>query len=163
MKSRHAVASLAVLLLSSCMSPPKPAPKRASVAVAASFGRTWDATLNLFASRRIQVVSKDRKEGTITTEAVVLGNPDTTWADCGKSGVQNKVLHPELGRATAKVQGDSTASEIHVSVMWLSSAGQVVAECSSSGKWESAFESEVKRRAEHGGRAPAQRTSDRMQ
>ena len=84
----------------------------------------------------------------MTTEAVVIGSPDTTWADCGKSGVQNKVLHPDLGRATANVKGDSAGSEIHVNVMWLSSAGQVVQECSSLGKWESQFESEVKRRAE---------------
>jgi hypothetical protein len=88
---RRPVAYLLLTLLTACATPPsylapKLAPARTGTPVSASFSKTWDAVIDIFASKNISIKTLDRTSGLIVAEAQTIASNDTygfTIADCG--------------------------------------------------------------------------------
>src|SRR6476619_6670979 len=92
---RSAVALILVACLPACYRyhPPAPAVPRDSRTVYASFGKTWDAVIDVFASQNIPISTMERASGFIAAER-------TSWrlaslfdrdyvlrlSDCGRFG-----------------------------------------------------------------------------
>ena len=149
MKSIVTIAPVAVLLVvASCMSPPKYEPPRPEAPIAAPFDRTWDAAIAAFAERKINV-NADRSGGMIMSIGLSVAETDTTWTSCGTAGVNARVMRPEIVRYTVLVKGDKEKSTIKATALFGSDAGLLVAQCPSKGIWEAEFEADVKQRAEH--------------
>jgi hypothetical protein len=149
MHARKPIVTIALVtvlvILSSCMHPPKYVPPRPEADVAASFGRTWDAALAAFAERKINVTT-DRNGGMIMSIGLSVADNDTNWTSCGEAGVNARVMKPEIVRYTVMVKGDSTKSTMKATAIFGSDAGLLVAQCPSKGSWESEFEADVRRR-----------------
>lgn len=130
------------LALTSCATRPVPAP--APLTVSASFGRTWDAVIDVFAERNIPVKTIERMSGFIATDALPVSDrrQASRWASCGSASPESVVYN-------VVVRGDSARATVNVTALWTRSAGRV--QCSSQQVWETAVEGDVKRRAE---RAP---------
>lgn len=136
-----------LLLVSSCMHPPKPAAPRPVMPVTASFGRTWDAVVAIFNEREIPFTT-DRRSGSIASGPRGVPANDSSWVDCGTAGANARVMQPETVVYKVVVQGDSTASTVHATALFGSTAGLMISQCSSRGTWETQFEGEVRSRAE---------------
>jgi hypothetical protein len=147
---------LLIVLLAVCacqpVAPAPPTPRNA-VDVSASFGRTWDALIDQFAARNIPIKTIDRSSGFIATDALKTSLADSSWSDCGKDWMQT-VIRPTDATYNAVVRGDSSGSNLRVTVRWVAngvahigSQGSFV-ECSTRGTWEAEFERLVKAAAE---------------
>lgn len=162
-----ALALAGASLLGGCMvghtPPAAPAPVNA-VTVAAPFGRTWDAVIDIFAERNIPIQMLDRSSGLLVAAptTVSTGTPGDnayalTLADCGKTGDN---LHlPGQAIYNVVVRGDSTSSSVRVNVRFLhfvnlATPGMGVTECSTRGVWELERTVEIRDRAQ---RAATQR------
>ena len=125
--------------------PTKEAP-RAGTPVAASFDKTWNAAVDVFALYNIPIRTIDKASGLIVAERMIVR--DSSFADCGKDGF-GKVIRPSALTWNVLVRADSAHTNVRANVFYESPSGP----CSSLGKWESYFETNVKARAE--GRAVA--------
>jgi hypothetical protein len=123
--------------------------------VDASFNRTWDAIVDLFARRQIPLRRLDRDSGLIATESVpVSGTLATNWAACrdtagasasppgGAPPPLETPVPPTHARYEIEIQGDSTQSTIRATAYW---TAPTPADCTSNGTWEAAFEKEVRK------------------
>src|SRR5262245_51646583 len=63
--------------------PAAPAPRTATP-VAASFAATWDALIDAFAERRIQIRAVDRASGVLVAEPQLIRDASDSAADCGR-------------------------------------------------------------------------------
>ena len=137
-----------LLVLSSCMNPPPPTPRQhPPTSVSASYGRTWDAVVAIFAERNITIYV-DRKAGMVSSALMGVLQSDSSWTSCGTAGVNERVMRPEGVKYTITVKGDSAASTVHATALFGSTSGMLVAQCPSRGTWEAQFEGEAKSRAE---------------
>lgn len=127
--------------------PAAPAPRQAMV-VAAPLNRTWDATIDVFAERNIQIKTIDKASGLIVAEPQKTS--DATIADCGKNMYGMAVL-PTDATWNVLVRGDSATSTVKATVRFMSittgTYGSSV-ECSSRGSWETSLEERIKVSAE---------------
>ena len=142
---------LGVVAVAGCGTPPRTTPiKREGTAIHASFDRTWDAAVQVFANWSIPVPNQDRKAGMMASVGVLVTGADSTWADCGRTqgGDQGRPQLPNVGRYVGTVMGDSVSSTFQVKPTWVSGSGAIVKECISRGIWEAKFESDVKAMAE---------------
>lgn len=142
---------LGVVVVAGCGTPPRGMPiKREGTQIHASFDRTWDAAIKVFASWNIPVPNQDRKAGMMASVGVLVTGADSSWADCGRTqgGDEGRPQLPNVGRYVGTVMGDSVSSTFQVKPTWLSGSGAVVKECNSRGIWEAKFESDVKAMAE---------------
>lgn len=131
-----------------CMNPPPPTPvQHPPASVSASFGRTWDAVVAIFADRNITIYT-DRRAGMVSSALMGVPGEDSSWTSCGTAGVNERVMRPEGVKYTVTVKGDSTASTVHATALFGSTSGMLVAQCPSRGTWEAQFEAEAKSRAE---------------
>lgn len=143
-----------VVVASACTTPPAPPAPREATAVNASAGRTWDAVIDAFAARNIPIRNMERASGFVSTDMLGTVRTDTAYADCGKA--MGMVIPPARATYNVLVRGDSSRSTVRVTVRWmfggnaagLSSNASPITECSSKGVWETAFEQQVKARAE---------------
>jgi hypothetical protein len=145
------------VLLAGCTTykpPPSPTPRDASL-VAASMGQTWDAVIDLFATRNIPIRTIERASGLIVTDALGVGAEGNAYASCGTRN--GKVLAPDRATYNVLVRGDSTLATVRTTVLWTRTADPVVPECTSTYIWERGLETEVKARAEQQGREAAAR------
>lgn len=82
------VALLATAVVAGCAAAPiaPPAPRDPPTEVSASFGDTWDAVIDEFASQNIPIATIDRASGIVATTQlrVPAGQPEI--ADCGTLG-----------------------------------------------------------------------------
>jgi len=131
--------------------PPRP--------VQASFGRTWDAVVDYFASRGVPVRAADRAAGVITGDAGQLppGRDLKLLANCsdpdeGSFVGAARVVLPTSAVYTVTVRGDSTASTVKATARF---THEGTVECTSFGVWESDFETAIKAAAEGKPRAGA--------
>jgi hypothetical protein len=142
------ITSLAVAGCQPIKAPAAPEP-RVATSVAASFGRTWNATIDAFASRGISIETLDRSSGLIVPagRTYVPGDAATAlrYADCGTNmmGVLNT---PGSVKYNVVVRGDSTQSTVQVRGFY-QSAG-VGETCESKGLFESEAEASIKAKAE---------------
>jgi hypothetical protein len=151
------VRTAACVLLAGCSSPayqppPRPAPREASHVVA-SMGQTWDAVIDVFATRNIPIRTFERASGLIVTEALRVGDEGSAYANCGTVG--GKVLTPDRATYNVLVRGDSSQATVRTTVLWSRSEEPAAAECASTYIWERALETEVRTRAERQGRIVA--------
>jgi hypothetical protein len=137
------------LLLAACVSyrpPPQPTPREASH-VNASMGETWDAVIDLFATRNIPIRTIERASGLIVTDPLRVGEEGSAWADCGARN--GRVLAPDRATYNVLVRGDSSEATIRTTVLWTRfyEKGEPI-ECTSTYIWERGLETDVKARAE---------------
>ena len=147
----------ACALLAGCGSPayqppPRPAPREASHVVA-SMGQTWDAVIDVFATRNIPIRTIERASGLIVTDALRVGEEGVAWATCGSLGGQ--VLPPDRATYNVLVRGDSNEATVRTTVLWSRTEDPGITECASTYIWERALETDVKARAERQGRVVA--------
>ena len=151
------VRTAACILLAGCSSPayqppPRPVPREARH-VLASMGQTWDAVIDVFATRSIPIHTFERASGLIVTDALRVGAEGSAYANCGTVG--GKVLTPDRASYNVLVRGDSSQATVRTTVLWSRSEEPGAAECASTYVWERALETEVKTRAERQGRVAA--------
>lgn len=140
-------AILATLALVGCATTPAAvAPVRAPTEVSASFGRAWDAVVDVFASRNIPIQNMDRSSGFISTpELAVDRAAGKAWADCGT--IMGMGIPPDRANYNVRVRGDSTRSSVQVTVFWKMEPAAATT-CTSRGVWEGGAETDIKARAE---------------
>ena len=116
-------------------------------------GQTWDAVIDVFATRNIPIRTIERASGLIVTDALSVGQEGTTYASCGTLG--GKILAPDRATYNVLVRGDSTEATVRTTVLWTRSEEPSLTECASTYIWERALETDVKARAEREGRLAA--------
>lgn len=150
---------LSGLLVAGCIQSVPPAAPSAhqATAVAASFGRTWDAVIDDFAANNIPIRTVERASGFISAEPVRVPlttrngyarTPDPN-ADCGSTTILG-YAQPTEATYNVLVRGDSAAATVRATVRWRRAPGgeAPTVDCTTRGAWEQAFEATVKRRAE---------------
>ena len=166
--------AMAVISLAACARPeyraPAPAPPRAAVALAASSASTWKAVLAVLARDSIRIVSMDSSTGMIG--AVRTSIPSSTdeeratgrsYADCGTTpaperggsrGAGEVRFHPVSAEYSIVVRVSGGSSTLRSSARYVGRAdtggNAALVICSSTGRFESEFESAVKARVEGG-------------
>ena len=133
------VRAAACVLVAGCTTykpPPPPTPRDASL-VTASMGQTWDAVIDLFATRNIPIRTIERASGLIVTDALRVGQEGNTYASCGT--VNGKVLAPDRATYNVLVRGDSSMATVRTTVLWTRTAEPIVPECTSTFIWERAW------------------------
>lgn len=136
--------------------PAAPAPVSATP-VSASFGKAWDAVIDVFAQRNIPIKTIERASGFIATDPLAVaiqrdGKPHA-WADCGKA-IFGGYFPPTNATYNVRVKGDSTRSTVQISVLWRYAPpeGTIMAgpgnDCSTKGVWEAEATAAIKRTAE---------------
>lgn len=139
-----------LVLLAACRPTPPAAPApRYGTPIAASFGRTWDATIDAFAERGISIETLDRSSGLIVPAGRSYApgqdiQDALRYADCGKTGMGNVIL-PFSVKYNVVVRGDSTRSNVVVRAFYRDLDGS---SCSSMGLFESEAEANIKQKAE---------------
>jgi hypothetical protein len=155
------VAAVASLVGCARPTPPGPPQPRSATTVGASFGKTWDAVIDVFAERNISIATLDRASGLIVPAEALYTTRDTSslrWADCGQTMMRTPLL-PHRARFNVVVRGDSAASSVQVRAFFYLDPASAMAtalgfECVSRGTFESDVEADVRARAE-GRAAPA--------
>jgi hypothetical protein len=110
-------------------------------------GETWDAVIDLFATRNIPIRTIERASGIIATEGLRVEPEDgAKWADCGQYG--NFQYRPTTAIYNVLVRGDSTSSTVRTTVRWSYITLKVNFDCTSSHEWERGLEQDVRTRAE---------------
>ena len=138
------------VLPAACRPPPPAAPApRYGTPVFASFGRTWDATIDAFAERGISIETLDRSSGLIVPAGRSYApgqdiQDALRYADCGKTGMGNVIL-PFSVKYNVVVRGDSARSNVVVRAFYRDADGR---SCSSMGRFESEAEANIKQKAE---------------
>lgn len=149
-RMRLSLLAFGLVLLAACRPTPPAAPApRYGTPVNASFGRTWDATIDAFAERGISIETLDRSSGLIVPagHSYVRGKDiqdALRYADCGKTGWGNVIL-PFSVKYNVVVRGDSTRSNVVVRAFYRAIEGDA---CSSKGLFESEAEANIKDKAE---------------
>ena len=152
--------SLVVLVATAaCVAPlPPPAPQlRPAATVNGSFGRTWQAAVDVFADKNIGIRTIDRSSGLIVADPVSVPadaragfNQPNPLADCGKDMLAH-YPPPSSAAYNVRVRGDSSTSTVLVTVRWITTYSNLAAKevvCASRGVWEGEFEAAVKSKAE---------------
>ena len=144
-----ALALLVFVALLGCQPiPPQPAAPRDGTPIAASFGKTWDAAIDEFATRAIPIETLDRASGLIVPRGYSL-TPTTEaeakkWADCGRDMLA--ISHsPATVKFNVVVRGDSVRSTVQVRAFYATEAGVA---CQSRGIYEQNAEDLIRARAE---------------
>src|SRR4051812_31682527 len=131
------VVTILTLATSACLHvvpPGAPAPHSA-MGVNASLAKTWDAVIDVFASKNIPIKTMDHSSGFIVAEEMRVPRPqgrggESPYADCGS---YNKIPYaPTDANYNIRVKGDSVRSTVQVTVFWKSvfdAKSQAVIQC----------------------------------
>ena len=129
--------------------PPGPPVPSTEVPIRASFGRTWDVVIDLFADQNLSIATIERASGIVVAIPGVLEEPPGSamrYADCGKCAglayVANRVGY------NIRVKGDSARSTLRVNAVFRSVAGGKAYECSTKNVWEATIAERIQRKAE---------------
>lgn len=151
-----AAASVALAITSCHSAPPPPPTPREATSVSASFGKTWDAAIDVFGERDLSIRTIDRSSGLLIPSDYLF--PDTErrsqYANCGKA-FGNDIL-PTVAHFNVIVRGDSSRATVRVRAFYDHSksvrlSGDVqrdVGSCTSTGQFETELESAIAARAE---------------
>ena len=156
-----ALAIAALLTVAACVkvTPPRTAPVRPTMQVAAPFAATWDAVIDLFASRNIPIQTLDRSSGLIVAQmSFVPEHGAPAWADCGTRSipgvssleVRTERLAPTHAEMNILVRSTDAGSTVRATVRW-TRRGPDVPEpllCETTNVWESALEDGIRAAAE---------------
>ena len=133
--------------------PPETVPEiRAPTPVNASFAKSWNAVIDIFANQSIPIRTIDRSSGLIVTDQLYVSQNDAiAWADCGTDPSGEKVA-PAHATYNVVVRGDSARSSVRTTVRFAdrySATGTLVAyDCVSRGVWETGMEATIRDMAE---------------
>ena len=129
---------------------------RSGTEVNGSFGKTWDAVIDFFSSKNIQIKTVDRASGLIVAEpATVASNDAPGLADCGT--IMGAPIRATAATWNVLVRGDSTRATVKATVRFtyggqseggLFQQSSPIKDCSSRAVWEKDFEAGVKAAAE---------------
>jgi hypothetical protein len=146
----HRSLAALLVLLPACYryQPPPPGEPRNATSVDASMGATWDAVIDLFATRSIPIRTIERVSGIIAADLLSVDSANgLKWADCDTFG--HRQIPPNTAISNVLVRGDSTSSTVRTSVRWSRrSFKEGDLECTSRYVWERALEQDVKERSE---------------
>ena len=116
----------------------------------ASFTKTWDAVIDVFAERNISIKTLDRTSGLIVAEPMQVGRTaGEAYADCG--AVMGMAIPASAATWNILVRGDTAVTTVKATVRFLNvTTGRYgsTTECSSRGSWEQELEQRVKTAAE---------------
>lgn len=147
MLNRLLLGGLVVLLCACTPTLPAPAAPRTGSPVAASFGKTWDATIDAFADRGISIETLDRASGLIVPRGRTWAGSEQQaliYADCGRDAFGTVTIANSV-KYNVIVRGDSTRSTIQVRAFYEPLAG---GRCESRGVFEADAEAGIRARAE---------------
>lgn len=146
---------LAAALLVSCTPPQTaPIPALGPTQVDASFGKTWNAVVDVLADKNIPVKTMDKSSGFVTAESTHVPNSQLSkLTECGGfASYMAETLGSESGgtaRYNILVRGDSTSSTVKVTARFTKAlADNSPMECKTKGIFEQQIESAVKAHAE---------------
>lgn len=159
---RRLLAVLPLIAVAACTAGPSIAPVvRPATPVAASFGKTWDAVVDVFAERNLPIRTLDRSSGLIVPNALLIpaGNAAEkqkalSYADCGSTmGVP---IPPAVAQFNVVVRGDSSSSTVQVRAFYsygadknpLTGADSPSKSCVSRGVLESDIETAIRGKAQ---------------
>ena len=158
MKFSFALVSLASLFflggcIPSYVPPTVVSVPRVGTEVAASFGKTWDAVIDVFSERNIGIKTLDRSSGLIVAENASIRVADAKeWADCGTipgahpNSPAVASLNAKIARYNILVRGDSIRTMVKATVQFSAPDMTTWAstdECQSLGVWEKGVEEEI--------------------
>jgi hypothetical protein len=158
-RGRRAAIALLFASIAGCISTVPPAPQlapRTATTVAAPFGKTWTAVVDVFADKNVGIRTIDRSSGLIVADPVTVSeegrNSPHSLADCGSTTFASVQTYnqPTSAIYNVRVRGDSTSSTVLVTLRYVGHKGTStdVIDCASKGTWESAFETAAKVKAE---------------
>jgi hypothetical protein len=149
---RRVIVGLSLLAACAPFEPPKPAAPRTATEVPASFGKTWDAVIDVFSEANIPIRTMERASGFVAAEVATVPSDSAAhstghpYADCGKLG--DRFVMPGNAMYNVVVRGDSAKSTVRVTVRFTPQTGAAsTSERASRGAWETAFEAGVRARA----------------
>jgi uncharacterized lipoprotein len=150
MKARRRLVLAMLPLAAACVPSYRGAPAtppRSITDVQSSFGRAWDATIDVFGERNIPIKQLERASGFISTDPIALTREDQRaargWASCSHGVAPDEAVYNVI------VRGDSTQSTVKVTVKWQRSRSRQLSEpCTSNRTWELCAEDDIKARAE---------------
>lgn len=149
-----------------------PAPRAAVLpaAVAASYDRTWEATVGWFAEQNIPIQTIEKASGIIVADVNIRYLPNRTpvldkkgkvdrmaqsapvYADCGHPDIPNAYhFDPSSMIYNIRVLGDASKSTVQVNARYATEGYPgmpYVALCASTGKWETDIQQYIKSHAE---------------
>jgi hypothetical protein len=122
------------------------------MSVAASFDRTWNAAIDVFTERNIDIQTLDKASGLIEPRGMRYkkdeGTNMTKYAKCGSFiGLTAPLASASYNLV---IRGDSTHSTVHAHAFYTSVNAQNGPDCTSTGAWEQQIENQIKSRAEAG-------------
>jgi hypothetical protein len=150
---------LPLLVTAACIKiiPPTPVPKREPVPIAAPYEAAWNATVEAFAVRHIQIQTLDKPSGLIvaTPDTVESKNADR-WASCGaiKHGIETPLkLHATDLEFNVVVRAAGTGSTIRINTRWTSRNPTDTERpdymlCARTNLWETELETRIRTTAE---------------
>ncbi len=143
-------AALLLFLVAACTTPPI-APPLQPAGIEASFGKTWNAVVDVLAERNIPVKTMDKSSGFVSAELTSVSATDfDKLANCGSTLSQmmtGNLAADGIARYNILVRGDSTKSTVKVTARFVK-GGDTAKDCPSNNVFEAQFQSEVKTRAE---------------
>ena len=113
-----ALAILASMVIACVPIPPEPPAPRTAMDVNASFAKTWEAAIDVFAERNISIKTLDRASGLIVAEPVKVGAGGNEFADCGTDAMQVR-QYPTDATWNLVVRGDSIKSTVRANVRFI--------------------------------------------
>jgi len=136
---------LLTVAICACGSPPRVHEFDRSITIAASYEEVWEAVIEMFASRNTPIATLERESGIITTE-VMSTTADQGFADCGGSGLNT--FRNMTGRYNLFVREavDGIAVQMNTNwntQVWLGNNYNGSRECTSTGRFETAFLSQL--------------------
>lgn len=142
---------LAFLLAASCAQPTTTPPPIAALDVAASFDRTWSATIDVLAAMGLPVASSDKASGLISTGMVVISGSE--GARTSKCGGFMSSRWATRGEYTILIRPTSAGSSARATARFTSTGGaesdaQPAMPCQSNGAWERGIQLRIKAAAE---------------
>lgn len=129
--------------------PPGPPVPSAEQPVNASFGKTWDAVIDLFAEQNISIATIERASGLIVASPGYLERSlsgGAEYADCGKNNGL-PVLPTRVGY-NVRVKGDSTKSMLRVNAVFVGQYTDGTFQCSTRNVWETQVWARIAAKAE---------------
>jgi hypothetical protein len=134
----------AVALAASATAPTKHAVTTTATADA-SYDKTWEALIDLFAERQWPIVTIAKDSGIITTDWLKLTKEDDSYADCGRGAP----LADDFGlavRFNVRLKSDGASSTVTVNAGFRRARSSGTVDCYSTGAVEALIHGEIAKR-----------------
>jgi hypothetical protein len=127
---------------------PTPAPERQPTAVVAPFDSTWQAVIDVFATRNIPIATIDKSSGIIVAQRLAVGATDALkYANCGvvETLGQRAPYYATGGDFNVLVRSSGDGSTVRVTASWRSEGGErSPMACQTTGQFETVLETSIR-------------------